>query len=97
MVTVMLKDDNLRIRVPVGMTMREAALRSGASMPFGCRVGECSTCLARVEAGMPFLNEKSDKEMRVFSMLGGDVAHLRLMCQSTVVCEEGEVVISYGA
>lgn len=96
MVTVLFKDDNIRVKVPVGMTMREAALRTGASMPFGCRAGECSTCLARVETGMHCLNDKSEKEMKVLAMLGGESGSLRLMCECTVRCEEGEIVISYG-
>lgn len=96
MVTVFLKDDNIKVKVPVGKSMRQVALKAGASMEFGCRVGDCGTCIAHVTSGMDMLNTKSDKELHVLEMLGGSVAQLRLMCQCEVRCEEGEIEISYG-
>lgn len=95
MVTVFFEDDNIKVRVPAGKTMREIASKTGASMEFGCRVGDCSTCVARVKAGMVLLSAKNEKEIRALEMIGGDVSEMRLMCQCAVRCEEGEVVISY--
>ncbi len=96
MVTVFLKNDNIKVKVPLDTTLREVAIRTGASMEFGCRVGDCGTCIAHVTSGMDRLNTKSDKELQVLGMLGGDISQLRLMCQCEVRCEEGEIEISYG-
>jgi len=95
MVSVFLKNDNIKVKVPLGKTMRQVATASGASMEFGCRVGDCATCIAKVESGMTMLNDKTDKEIKVLEMLGGDMNGLRLMCQCNVRCEEGEIVVSY--
>ncbi|WP_345975745.1 2Fe-2S iron-sulfur cluster-binding protein [Sulfurimonas sp. HSL3-7] len=96
MVTVFLKNDNIKVKVPLGTTMRQVALKSGAAMEFGCRVGDCGTCIAHVTSGMDKLNTKSDKELHILGILGGNVRELRLMCQCEVRCEEGEIEISYG-
>jgi len=96
MVTVVLLNDNIRVRVPVGTTLRQIAEKTGASMEFGCREGACTTCTARVVKGMMLLNEKNMKETKALEMIGGNVSGMRLMCQSRVRCEEGEIEISYG-
>ena len=94
MATVYFADDNIRARVPVGMTLREAAHTTGASMEFGCRVGDCTTCAAHVKSGMLLLSDKTQKELEALRMIGEDIGELRLLCQCTVRCEEGEIVIS---
>jgi len=95
MVSLFLKEDNIKVSVPNGKTLREVARKTGASMEFGCRVGDCLTCVARVKSGMRCLNEKSDKELIALEVLGGDINELRLMCQCRIECEEGEIEISY--
>jgi ferredoxin len=95
MVTLFLIDDNLKVHVPNGKSIREVASKSGASMDFGCRVGDCLTCVASVKSGMVYLNEKTDKEIKALEVLGGDVSEMRLMCQCKVRCDEGEIEISY--
>jgi len=94
MATVVFLDDNIRVKVPVGMSLREAAQKSGSSMEFGCRVGDCTTCAGNVLQGMFFLNDKTEKEMGTLRLLGEDAGEMRLMCQCHVASEEGEVVIS---
>lgn len=96
MVSILLQDDQIKVKVPSGTTMREIARRTGASMEFGCRVGDCTTCFAKVESGMALLSEINEKELKAVQMLGSDNKQLRLMCQCSVIGEEGEVVISYG-
>jgi len=96
MVSVFLQDNNIKVNVPVGTSMREVALKSGASMEFGCRVGDCSTCAVHVKSGMLLLTDKQDKEIKALEMIGGNLSEIRLMCQCSVRCEEGEIVISYG-
>lgn len=96
MATVIFADDNIKVKVPVGMTLRQVAQKTGASMEFGCRVGDCSTCAAHVTSGMICLNDKTEKEMKALEMIESGIAELRLMCQCEVRCDEGEIVISYG-
>jgi len=96
MVSIFLKDDNIKVKVPVGTTMKEVALKAGASMEFGCRVGDCTTCAVHVTSGVCLLTDKNDKEIRALEMIKDDISELRLMCQCSVKCKEGEVVISYG-
>jgi len=96
MVSVFLKDDNIRVKVPLGTTMREVALKSGASMEFGCRVGDCTTCAVHVVSGACLLSDKQEKEIKALEIIGGDLSEIRLMCQCSIKCEEGEIVISYG-
>jgi len=96
MVRVFLKDDNIVVKVPSGKTLRDIANKTGASMEFGCRVGDCLTCIATVTSGMHFLNEKNEKEIRALEILCTDSHNLRLMCQCSVEAEEGEIEISYG-
>jgi ferredoxin len=96
MAYVTFKDDNIRVKVPAGTPMRQVASKCGTSIPFGCRVGDCATCIVHVESGMLYLSEKSEKELKVLGMLGGDVSELRLICQCQVRCDRGEIVVSQG-
>lgn len=95
MVSVYLKNDNIKVNVKAGKSMREIARKSGASMEFGCRVGDCSTCIAKVILGSELLNEINDKEILALNAIGSKYESLRLMCQCIVEAEEGEIEISY--
>ena len=95
MASVYLKDDNIKVKVTPGMTLRQVAKKTGASMEFGCRVGDCGTCIATVEQGNECLNEVNKKEIDMFKMLDQPIEDRRLMCQCTVEAIEGEIVISY--
>ena len=95
MVTVFLKEDNIKASVAKGKSLREVARKSGASMEFGCRVGDCSTCIAKVVKGNELLSEINAKELLVLEAIGSEDKNLRLMCQCSVEAEEGEIEISY--
>ncbi len=99
MATVWLKSDNIKVKAPAGTTLRKVATASGASMEFGCRVGDCATCVAHVESGMELLSPKNEKEERALALLEGILEEhpetLRLMCQCSVIADDGEIVISY--
>ena len=77
------------------MSLREVAMKTGASMEFGCRVGNCGLCNAIVEKGMEFLNPLTKKEETVFDLFYKKNEKQRLMCQCFVESQEGEIVISY--
>jgi len=95
MVTLFLKDDNIKVKVSKHKSLREIARKSGASMEFGCRVGDCLTCVAQVSKGEELLNPITSKELSALKVLAQDEEHLRLMCQSSIEAEEGEIEISY--
>ena len=95
MVTLFLKDDNIKVKVPNFKSLREVARKSGASMEFGCRVGDCFTCVARVVKGGEFLSPVTSKELIAFEAMGHNDETLRLMCQCNINAQEGEVEISY--
>jgi len=94
MATVVFLDDNIRVKVPVGMSLREAAQKSGSSMEFGCRVGDCTTCAGSVREGMNILSAMTEKEQLALRLIGEEGGDIRLMCQCRVTGGEGEIVIS---
>ena len=95
MATVILRNDNIKVNVPTGMSLRQVALKTGASMEFGCRRGECTLCVATVDVGMEYLSALNSKEITAFELLDNKSGSIRLMCQCKVEKEEGEIVISY--
>lgn len=95
MLTLFLKNDNIKVNVSKGKSLREIARKSGASMEFGCRVGDCATCVAKVLKGQEYLNEITQKEILALDVIGNDEGNLRLMCQCNIEAEEGEIEISY--
>lgn len=96
MVSLFLKEDNIKANVPSGKSFREVARKTGASMEFGCRVGDCSTCIAKVLKGNHLLNKINEKEILALTAIGAtQEENLRLMCQCSVEAEEGEIEISY--
>lgn len=95
MATVFIRNDNIKVKVPVGMSMQQVAQKTGASMGFGCRAGDCTTCFASVEQGMEYLNAITPKEIKALEILDQKVGDKRLMCQCTVESLEGEIIISY--
>lgn len=95
MVTVFLRDDNIIVGAQSGKSLREVARKSGASMEFGCRVGDCSTCIAKVIKGNELLNPINAKELLVLEAIGSKESNLRLMCQCNIEAKEGEIEISY--
>lgn len=95
MVSLFLIDDNIKVNVSKGKSLREIARKTNASMEFGCRIGDCATCVAHVIKGNELLNEKTSKELFALEVIGSDNQNLRLMCQCSIQSEEGEIEISY--
>lgn len=96
MAIVVFQDDNIKINVKKGKTVRQIASSCGASLNFGCRVGDCGACESTVTQGSGYLSVRSPKEEKYFSLLGIDDQSKRLMCQCSIESEDGEITIEYG-
>ncbi len=97
MAKVILENDHIKVDVPAGTPMRKVAEKTHASMNFGCRVGDCSSCIARVVSGMEYLSVLSPKEERLLPLIDGVDETMRLMCQCQIISDQGEVIIRYEA
>jgi ferredoxin len=90
-------NDFLAINVKEGATIQDIVEASGSALPFGCRDGECGTCVVEVESGMDFLSELTDKEVKVLKEVcsGTCTANSRLSCQMKISKPNGVVRLKY--
>lgn len=90
-------NDFLAINVKPGSTIQDVVEASGSALPFGCRDGECGTCIVEVVQGMEFLSPINDKEKKVIkeACAGLSTDKIRLACQMKVVNPNGVVRIKY--
>ncbi|MDP2076860.1 MAG: 2Fe-2S iron-sulfur cluster binding domain-containing protein [Sulfuricurvum sp.] len=88
-------NDFLAINVKPGKTIQDIVEASGSALPFGCRDGECGTCVVMIESGMEFMSPINDKEKAVLKTVAETSAKARLACQMKVVQPNGLVRIKY--
>lgn len=88
-------NDFLAIKVDVGSTIELVAEQSGSSIPFGCRDGECGTCVLQVVEGMEFLTPLNDKERKVLSLMPDHKLNSRLSCQMKIAKGGGNIRLKY--
>ncbi|MBU0631087.1 2Fe-2S iron-sulfur cluster binding domain-containing protein [bacterium] len=88
-------NDFLAINVKPGKTIQDIVEASGSALPFGCRDGECGTCIVTVESGMEFLSDVTEKEKAVMKMLNETNPKARLSCQMKIVEPNGLVRVKY--
>lgn len=88
-------NDFLAINVKPGKTIQDVVEASGSALPFGCRDGECGTCVVSIESGMEFLSSVTDKEKSVMKMLNESSPKARLSCQMKVVGSNGLIRLKY--
>ena len=88
-------NDFLAINVKPGKTIQDIVEASGSALPFGCRDGECGTCVVLIESGMDFLSPMTDKEKAVMKTIGETSEKARLACQMKIVEPNGQVRIKY--
>jgi len=88
-------NDFLAINVIPGKTIQDVVEASGSALPFGCRDGECGTCIVLIESGMEFLSGKTDKERAVLKTVGETNPKARLACQMKITEPNGHVRIKY--
>ncbi|MBK1639785.1 ferredoxin [Rhodothalassium salexigens DSM 2132] len=77
-------DVGLAVTVKAGTRIIEMSEKIGSAITYGCRAGECGTCITRIVDGMDHLSEPSALETRVLKdNLAG--RHDRLACQCQVL------------
>jgi len=77
-------DIDVSVNVPVGTRVIELSEKVGAGLIYGCREGDCGTCLMKVEEGWNNLSEPSVVEEKILreNMAG---KHCRLACQAQIL------------
>lgn len=84
------KDIGLTVSVPVGVRVIEISEKVGAGVVYGCREGDCGTCMMKVEEGWDNLSTPTVIEDKVLKdNLAG--RHYRLACQAQII---GDVTVS---
>jgi ferredoxin len=78
------------LSVPAGTRLIEVSEKIGAGITYGCREGECGTCMVKISSGMEHMSERSVLEDKVLqeNMAGRDQ---RLACQAQVL--GGDIVV----
>jgi len=75
-------DVALTVNVPTGTRIIEISEKIGSGITYGCREGECGTCITRIIEGMENLSEPSALETRVLKdNLAGRNDRLACQCQ----------------
>lgn len=84
------KDIDVTVMVPVGVRVIEISEKVGSSIIYGCREGDCGTCMMRVVDGWENLSTPSVVEDKVLRENAAG-KHYRLACQAQVL---GDVTVS---
>lgn len=84
-------DVGTTVSVPAGTRLIEVSEKVGAGISYGCREGECCTCLTRIVAGDEYLAAPSVLEEQVLRDNLAPRRH-RLACQAQVL--GGDVVVT---
>ena len=74
----------LTVTVPAGTRLIEISEKIGAGITYGCREGECGTCLVCITSGMEHMSERSVLEDKVLQEQMAARDH-RLACQAQVL------------
>ncbi|AFL68313.1 2Fe-2S iron-sulfur cluster-binding protein [Sulfurospirillum barnesii] len=90
-------NDFLAINVKPGATIQDVVEASGSALPFGCRDGQCGTCVVEIVQGMEFLSPINEKEVKVLKEIcvGTCSKNSRLACQMKIDKPNGVVRIKY--
>ena len=87
---VTFQDIGVSVTVPAGTRLIEVSEKVGAGITYGCREGECCTCLTRIVSGAENLAAPSVLEDQVLKDNLASRAH-RLACQAQIL--GGDVVV----
>jgi ferredoxin len=84
------EDINVTVTVPAGTRVIEISDKVNSGIIYGCREGDCGTCLMKVISGAEHLTEPSVLEDKVLrEHFAG--RHHRLACQAQVL--GGEIIV----
>ncbi len=84
------KDIDTTVTVPVGVRVIEISEKVGANIIYGCREGDCGTCMMKVDDGWENLSTPSVIEDKILRENAAG-KHYRLACQAQVL---GDVTVS---
>lgn len=90
---VTFEDIGVTVTVPAGTRLIEISEKVGAGITYGCREGECGTCLMTIVSGMENMSERSVLEDKVLKEILAS-RQQRLACQAQVL--GGEIVVRPG-
>jgi ferredoxin len=90
---VTFEDIGVTVTVPAGTRLIEVSEKVGAGLTYGCREGECGTCMMKIVSGAEHLAAPSVLEDKVLKDIYAGAAN-RLACQAQVL--DGHVVVRPG-
>lgn len=90
---VVFEDIGVTVTVPAGTRLIEVSEKVGAGITYGCREGECGTCMMKITAGSEHLSIPSVLEDQVLKENYAGASN-RLACQAQVL--GGEVRVRPG-
>lgn len=80
--TLTFTDVSITVNVPAGTRIIEMSEKVGSGITYGCREGECGTCMTHILEGSENLSEPTALEMRVLEEnLGGKDDRLACQCR----------------
>ena len=83
MAKVVFAAEGTSIDVPDGSRLQDAIDEAGADIPFGCREGNCATCIIEVLDGMQFLGSPNENEE--ITLMDDELERgIRLACQCRI-------------
>lgn len=82
--TITFEDINVTVTVPAGTRVIEISEKVGSGITYGCREGDCGTCMMKVTSGSENLAEPSVLEDKILrENLAGK--QNRLACQAQIL------------
>ena len=90
---VTFEDIGVSVNVPAGTRLIEVSEKVGAGITYGCREGECCTCLTKIISGAENIAAPSILEAQVLKDNMAPRQH-RLACQAQIL--GGEIVVRPG-
>ena len=78
------EDIEQTVTVPAGTRVIEVSEKIGAGIIYGCREGDCGTCMMQVVDGWENLSTPSVIEDRILRENGAQ-RHFRLACQAQIL------------
>lgn len=84
------KDLDVTVSVPVGTRVIEVSDKLGSGIVYGCREGDCGTCLMKVVEGWDNFSAVSVVEDKILRENAAG-RHFRLACQAQVL---GDVTVT---